>query len=823
MPVHQETLFIITPFLSGTISLILAAVAFRRRTVTGAWPFMCMLLGAALWSLGHGFEVLSPTLEAKIIWDNIQFPAESVMVLSSLIFAIHYTNHRGLLKRWVRWLLAIEPVLITVLAWTDPIHHLVRQSPRLVESTPTPALVYEFGVGMWIDAAYLIGIALIVLGLLFTYFSRAPRPLQLQIGVVLIGVLFPFMGGLIAIMGIFPPTHRDIFPEIFGISNLILAWGLFRQQLLDMVPIARAAIFDQMVDPVFVLDMQMRIVDLNPVARRLIGPQEKKPTGRLITEQFPNWPRPDKEKPLDSISINLETRQGPRYFDLLHTPLSDQQGKRTGCLVILRDITERRQAEEAYRVLVDHSLQGLTIFQNNRMVFANPTIADILGYSVDEITSFIAEEMFQVIHPEERGEAMIHMQQRLSGESAPERFEFRAFRKDGSIRWLETYSTVIDYHGQTAIQSAYLDITERKIAEEALREGENRYRSLVELMPIGVSILKDGHYIYFNPAGVEMFGYDRMEEMVGLTPFDIVANESIEVVKERIERLASGQSNQTTELQVMKKDGTIIFLETRSVPIRLHGESAYFIFGQDVTERRRSEEEREQLIEELDAFAHTVAHNIKGPLSIVMGFADVLTDNEYPSTEEQIKEGLDNIRTYTAKLSNIVDELLLLSSLREDQEIPATDLDMIIPIYGVRQRLANLIRTYEAQIDIPKSWPLAHGYGPWIEEVWVNYVSNAIKYGGRPPHLELGATVQPDGMIRFWVKDNGPGISPEDRAKLFIRHSRLDGSSVKGDGLGLSIVERIITRLGGEVGVESEPGKGSTFSFTLPPAEPPKP
>ena len=147
---------------------------------------------------------------------------------------------------------------------------------------------------------------------------------------------------------------------------------------------------------------------------------------------------------------------------------------------------------------------------------------------------------------------------------------------------------------------------------------------------------------------------------------------------------------------------------------------------------------------------------------------------------------------------------------------------MIVPIYGVKQRLSNLIHKYGAQIDLPESWPLAYGYGPWVEEVWVNYVSNGIKYGGRPPHLELGATILPDGMIKFWVKDNGPGIAPEDQAKLFIPHSRLDGVSAKGDGLGLSIVERIVTRLGGEVGVESEKGKGSTFSFTLPPAKPPQ-
>jgi signal transduction histidine kinase len=108
------------------------------------------------------------------------------------------------------------------------------------------------------------------------------------------------------------------------------------------------------------------------------------------------------------------------------------------------------------------------------------------------------------------------------------------------------------------------------------------------------------------------------------------------------------------------------------------------------------------------------------------------------------------------------------------------------------------------------------GYAPWIEEVWVNYLSNAIKYGGRPPRVELGAETQPGGLVRFWVRDNGPGIAPEAQVRLFVPFTRLDQVRAKGHGLGLSIVRRIVEKLGGQVGVISTPGQGSVFSFTLP-------
>jgi signal transduction histidine kinase len=103
-----------------------------------------------------------------------------------------------------------------------------------------------------------------------------------------------------------------------------------------------------------------------------------------------------------------------------------------------------------------------------------------------------------------------------------------------------------------------------------------------------------------------------------------------------------------------------------------------------------------------------------------------------------------------------------------------------------------------------------------VEEVWVNYISNAIKYGGRPPRVQLGATVQSNGMVSFWVRDNGPGIAPEDQRQLFIPFTKLHQVQIEGHGLGLSIVQRIVERLGGEVGIESEVGQGSTFFFALP-------
>ncbi len=227
-------------------------------------------------------------------------------------------------------------------------------------------------------------------------------------------------------------------------------------------------------------------------------------------------------------------------------------------------------------------------------------------------------------------------------------------------------------------------------------------------------------------------------------------------------------------------------------------------------------EEREKLIIDLDAFAHTVAHDLKNPVSILYGYSSLLLEHSGKMSQQHSDQMLNIIAQTSEKMTNIVNELLLLASVRKGVNVKVGPIDMAAVVSEVQARLALMIDDYDAVITAPDHWPQAVGYGPWIEEVWVNYISNAMKYGGVPPHITLGAAEQPDGSIRFWVRDNGPGLTADQKASLFTEFSRLQQVKVEGHGLGLSIVQRIVEKLNGKVGVESVPGEGSTFSFTLP-------
>jgi len=246
----------------------------------------------------------------------------------------------------------------------------------------------------------------------------------------------------------------------------------------------------------------------------------------------------------------------------------------------------------------------------------------------------------------------------------------------------------------------------------------------------------------------------------------------------------------------------------------------------EIAERRQAQErlaqrtvELEKRNEELDAYAHTVAHDLKAPLASVIGFSDLLEKRSDHFPMDKVSYYCSIIAQNGRKVASIVDALLLLASVRKIEDVPIENIDLPRVVQDIQYRLSDAIAESQAEIVLPDLWPAVIGYQPWVEEILVNYVSNAIKYGGKPPRVEIGAKNLDNGHAYFWVRDNGNGLTLEEQARLFTPFSRLGQIRVQGYGLGLSIVQRIAEKLNGQVGVESEVGQGSTFYFTLPLAE----
>jgi signal transduction histidine kinase len=269
--------------------------------------------------------------------------------------------------------------------------------------------------------------------------------------------------------------------------------------------------------------------------------------------------------------------------------------------------------------------------------------------------------------------------------------------------------------------------------------------------------------------------------------------------------------------------GFVIFeieLSEQLTYVTLHAQISSALKGAQLARQLESRAiELEARNAELDAFAHTVAHDLKSPLSALVSWGTMVQECYSEMTTEDIATALERIVQTGFTLTNIINSLLLLSSVRQE-DVEAKPLDMSSIVADARNRLADIIAERQAKIVMPDKWPVVMGYAPWVEEVWINLLSNAVKYGGRPtkgvpPHIELGFDAPDDTLVRFWVHDNGPGLTPEEQRQLFAPFTRLHQMRAEGHGLGLSIVRRIVEKLGGKVGVESRVGEGSVFYFTL--------
>jgi PAS domain S-box-containing protein len=303
---------------------------------------------------------------------------------------------------------------------------------------------------------------------------------------------------------------------------------------------------------------------------------------------------------------------------------------------------------------------------------------------------------------------------------------------------------------------------------------------------------------------------------------------------ERLQETTHIETDITAEYEQRQR-----YYDVRISPLRNRRQriTGRLIVVHDITERKTAEvalrahtTELEALNEQLDAFAHTVAHDIKDPLGGVVALGSLLRDYFQNLSMDAIQEYLDAIVQNTIRLTGIVDALLLLASVRQVESVDTDLLDMSAIIANVRERLSVSLTERHVVIVAPETWPEVRSYGPWIEEVWVNYVSNAIKYGGTPPRVELGFSLleaqspqpnsaainaYPASSIKFWVRDNGPGLAEEQKERLFSKFTRLRDTE-PGQGLGLSIARDIVEKLGGKVGVDGETGQGCVFWFTLP-------
>ena len=364
---------------------------------------------------------------------------------------------------------------------------------------------------------------------------------------------------------------------------------------------------------------------------------------------------------------------------------------------------------------------------------------------------------------------------------------------------------------------------QRQIAfASGLFQGDVTVRTLLESLAEGFVIIDSlGTILLVNARAEEMFGYPK-EDIIG-KPHAILLPERFRKAHEEhvahfFEEPRIRPMGQGLDLAGRRRDGnefpveiSLSFLET------INGRLA-LAFISDISLRKEAEQALKDRNRELDAFAHTVAHDLKGSLHTMMLCCQFLDESPRDIPLHEIGDLLGKILKGGVNLNRIIDGLLLLSSVSRESA-PSTTVDMSSLVANAIERLEILIDRRKAEIKLPDHFPAALGYGPWVEEIWFNYISNAIKYGGTPPMVQLGGTVRKDGYVDFWVQDNGRGLTPEEQTGIFDYGRPRKEKTEEGYGLGLSIVKRIAEKLNGQVSVKSAAAGGCIFTFSLPVAK----
>jgi signal transduction histidine kinase len=235
-----------------------------------------------------------------------------------------------------------------------------------------------------------------------------------------------------------------------------------------------------------------------------------------------------------------------------------------------------------------------------------------------------------------------------------------------------------------------------------------------------------------------------------------------------------------------------------------------------VTELKQTQHQLSMRVEELDAYAHTIAHDLKTPLASMLLRCEMF-EYTYSDLPADVLQQVKDIAASAKNMNRMIEQLLWLAKLRNTLEY-INEVNVTFSVKAAVQRVADFLNEKHITVHVDPELPNAYGHGQWVEEVFANLIGNAIKYmGDHNPQPKISICGKPDGtFIRYEVIDTGVGIKPEDKQRLFEMFTRLKTVQAEGLGLGLSIVKRIVQKLGGEVGVDSVFGQGSTFWFTLP-------
>ncbi|WP_273841888.1 EAL domain-containing protein [Rubrobacter calidifluminis] len=451
-------------FLSSCISAAAALYVLPRRRVPGVKALTLMMIAAVWWGLSYAMEIASYSLEAKIFWAKLEYLSICTIPLAMYVFAARYTGRtaRSSFSSWS--LLSIPPLVTFGLVVTNEQHHLIWRSLRIGNLDGVRMLVVEHGAAFWVYWIY--SYVLILLGFVSFFPLLRGGLYRKQSVTLLLGFLCPWAGNLLYVAGSGLLRNFDTTPVAFSAGGLFLSWAVSRFRFLDVIPVAREVILENMGEAVIVLDPQGRIVDTNPAARKLPALAGANTFGKSLWESLPEWAEVEPGE-----SREVETQGG--HYAVSRWPLPERGLEPSGSLLVARDITEHRlaeqrlaESEERYRRLVELCPDAVVVHSEGKVEYVNGAGLRLMHASSPN--QIVGHEVLEFVHPDYREVAAARMAQGYRDRNRRGLYTYRILRLDGKTLEVEAAAMSVSYKGKAAIQLVLRDVTERKVLEDRL-------------------------------------------------------------------------------------------------------------------------------------------------------------------------------------------------------------------------------------------------------------------------------------------------------------------------------------------------------------------
>ncbi len=610
-------------------------------------------------------------------------------------------------------------------------------------------------------------------------------------------------------------------------------------------------------------------LEVNDAFERLTGLRKRDIIGKKVTDAIPGIKEAHPE--LFNIYGKVALTGEPTQFDFYFEPLeiwlniSVYSPQRGYFVAIFDNITERKQAEEALQAS-EERLRSIVQTTNNaiisidsrgNIVFWNEAAETIFGHSVAEAIgkplTLIIPERFRQAHREGMNRVASGGKSNILGKTV----EVVGLRKDGSEFPLELSLSIWKIREEVFFTGIVFEITERKQAEEALRESEEQLHLITDALPALIAYVDSQQYYRFaNKAYEKWFGLSR-SEMTGKHIKEILGDTAYQIVRKYVEAVLSGRGV-TYEGTIPYEDGKGRYVSANYIPhIGGNGEvKGFYVLSSDITERRQMELELHEKNEQLDAqneelqsqseelvaqqqvlmeksreleeasqakseFLAHMSHELRTPLNVIIGFSELMIDGVPGKVNEEQRQCLNDILGGGQHLLNLINDILDLSKIESGKlELKLRNITLTSVIESFKSEIVAMIepRKQSLEVSVEEGLPLVLADKAKVRQVFINLLNNGAKFTHDGGKLRVEA-VRESSWCQVSVIDNGIGIKKEDQEKIFESFCQVDKSLAKGvggTGLGLAIARQIVEKHGGRIWVESEYGKGSRFIFTLP-------